>query len=85
MGSLLEREEGGTHLNSSAEGHLPVSLAEVHVAHAQVCALQENWEVHLSNQITVQTCTPMLEYMPKYGKMRQLLELSVINMQQVRC
>ncbi len=44
---LLEGEEGSTHLNGTTEGHLAISLAEVHVSHAQVGSLNEHREVHL--------------------------------------
>lgn len=44
----LEGEEGSTHLYCTTEGHLAISLAEVHVSHAQVSSLDKHWEVHLS-------------------------------------
>lgn len=45
---LLEGEKGGTHLYGTTEGDLAISLAEVHVAHTQVGALNEHREVHLT-------------------------------------
>jgi hypothetical protein len=36
------------HFDGPAEGHLPVPLGEVHVAHAQVGALHKDVEVHLA-------------------------------------
>ena len=44
----LEGEEGSTHLNGTTEGDFTVTLAEMHVTHAQVGALNEDWEVYLS-------------------------------------
>lgn len=82
-GSLLQSEEGSTHLNSSTEGHLSVSLAEVHVTHTQVCALQEHWEVHLSNQTNRPNLYTYARVHAQIWQMRQLLELSVIDMQKV--
>ena len=45
--SSLEGEESCTHLNGTAEGHLAISLAEVHVSHTQVGSLNEHREVNL--------------------------------------
>lgn len=44
----LEGEEGSTHLNGTAEGDFPITLAEMHVTHTQVGALNKDWEIHLS-------------------------------------
>ena len=44
----LEGEEGSTHLNGTAEGDFTITLAEMHVTHTQVGALDKHWEVHLS-------------------------------------
>ena len=65
---LLEGEEGSTHLNGSTERHLSITLAEVHVTHAQVCALQEHWEVYLSNQTScLHLFVTLLKYMHNGG------------------
>ena len=49
---LLEGEEGSTHLNGTAEGDFAITLAEVHVTHTQVGALNKDWEIHLSWSIS---------------------------------
>ena len=45
----------------TAEGHLPVALAEVHVAHAELAALHKDRQVHLQPQHRRTTLSAMLQ------------------------